>query len=55
MAAAAAALVGGASAAHGHRHAHNALFEKRGQAEGEVCVPSCTTIYTTITGPPGRT
>ncbi|KXX76988.1 putative beta-glucosidase btgE [Madurella mycetomatis] len=51
VAAAAAVFAGGVSAgrAHGHRHAHQALFEKRGHA-GEVCVPSCTTIYSTITG-----
>uniref|UniRef100_L2G2V0 Probable beta-glucosidase btgE n=1 Tax=Colletotrichum fructicola (strain Nara gc5) TaxID=1213859 RepID=L2G2V0_COLFN len=45
--AAAAAAIGGAS--H-HRHAHGELF-KRG-AEASVCVPGCTTIYTTIHGEP---
>ncbi|GAB1311125.1 putative beta-glucosidase btgE [Madurella fahalii] len=51
VAAAAAVFAGGVSAsrAHGHRHAHQALFEKRGHG-GDVCVPSCTTIYSTITG-----
>ncbi|KAF6836854.1 beta-glucosidase btgE [Colletotrichum plurivorum] len=48
--AAAAAVVGGASAASHHRHAHGELF-KRG-AEASVCVPGCTTIYTTIYGEP---
>ena len=43
--AAVAALATGANAVS-HRHAHG-LFAKRGH---EVCVPSCTTIYTTITG-----
>ncbi len=36
-----------------HRHAHELFHEKRG-IEGETCLPSCTTIYTTITGPAGR-
>ncbi|KAK4130449.1 glycoside hydrolase family 17 protein [Trichocladium antarcticum] len=45
VAAAAAVLAGGASAARGHRHGHQALFEKR-----DVCVPTCTTIYSVITG-----
>jgi hypothetical protein len=52
VAAAAAMLAGGVSAAraHGHRHAH-ALFEKKGvEAADEVCTPGCTTIYSTITG-----
>lgn len=53
MAAAAAALVGTASAAN-HRHDHRALFA-RGASEGETCVPGCTTIWTTITGAAGRT
>jgi hypothetical protein len=62
VAAAAAMLASGVSAArhHGHRHAH-ALFEKRGTnvtddvsddiddiIDDEVC--GCTTIYSTITG-----
>ncbi|KAL2154175.1 hypothetical protein VTH82DRAFT_2851 [Thermothelomyces myriococcoides] len=51
MAAAAAVLANGATArVHGHRHAH-ALFQKRSDA-GDVCTPSCTTIYSTITGEP---
>ncbi|TDZ74440.1 putative beta-glucosidase btgE [Colletotrichum trifolii] len=48
--AAAAAAIGGASAAS-HRHAHGELF-KRGAAEASVCIPGCTTIYTTIVGEP---
>ncbi|KAJ9161364.1 Glycoside hydrolase [Coniochaeta hoffmannii] len=54
VAAAAALLAGGASAGHvHHRHAHD-LFkaEKRGN-DSAVCVPGCTTIYSTITGPAG--
>lgn len=56
VAAAAAVFAGGASAArhhHHHRHAHRALFDKRGgvhNSDTDVCVPSCTTIYSTITG-----
>ena len=46
--AAVAAMAGGASA-HAHRRAHESFFAKRG---AEVCVPSCTTIYSTITGEP---
>lgn len=56
MAAAAALLTGGASAGRVHqRHAHD-LFkaEKRGNDTG-VCVPGCSTVYSTITGPAGRT
>ncbi|KAK3994980.1 family 17 putative glycoside hydrolase [Cladorrhinum sp. PSN332] len=51
LAAAAAVLAGGASA-HNHRHAHRGLFEKRGglKNETDVCVPTCTTIYSTIYG-----
>ncbi|KAK4154638.1 exo-beta-1,3-glucanase [Chaetomidium leptoderma] len=52
MAAAAAMLASGVSAArnHGHRHAH-ALFEKKGlENTDDVCTPGCTTIYSTITG-----
>ncbi|KAI9172015.1 putative beta-glucosidase btgE [Paramyrothecium foliicola] len=48
--AAVAALAGGASA-HAHRRAHEALF-RRGAHQESVCVPSCTTIYTTIYGEP---
>ncbi|KAK4143257.1 exo-beta-1,3-glucanase [Dichotomopilus funicola] len=53
LAAAAAVLAGGASAAsrHGHRHAH-ALFEKKSADTGKECVESCTTIYSTVTGEP---
>ncbi|KAI7788932.1 glycoside hydrolase family 17 protein [Diaporthe eres] len=43
----AAALLGGANA-HAHRRAHD-LFNKRAN-ETEVCVPGCTTYYTTVTG-----
>ncbi|KND90292.1 putative beta-glucosidase btgE [Tolypocladium ophioglossoides CBS 100239] len=50
-AAALAALAGGVSAAH-HRHGHDNLFAKRGNETGEICVPGCTTIWTTITGAP---
>lgn len=59
MAAAAAVLAGGVSAGNGghlhHRHAHD-LFkaEKRDHNDTAVCVPGCTTIYSTITGPAGR-
>ncbi|KAK3394806.1 glycoside hydrolase [Podospora didyma] len=53
LAAAAAVLTGGASAAHDHRHAHQALFEKRGHNDTGICVPGCTTVYTTITGEAG--
>ncbi|POR35628.1 Putative beta-glucosidase btgE [Tolypocladium paradoxum] len=50
-AAALAALAGGVRAAH-HRHGHDLLFAKRANEAGEVCVPACTTIWTTITGAP---
>lgn len=52
VAAAAAVLAGGVSAGHvNHRHAHD-LFkaEKRGNNGSDICVPGCTTYYTTITG-----
>jgi exo-beta-1,3-glucanase (GH17 family) len=49
--AAVAAAAGGASA-HVHRRSHESLFARRGAAHGEVCVPECTTIWTTITGEP---
>jgi hypothetical protein len=55
--AAAAAMVAGqvSAASHGHRHAHRALFEKKGlDSDDGVCVPTCTTIYSTITGEPTR-
>ncbi|TQN74168.1 putative beta-glucosidase btgE [Colletotrichum shisoi] len=45
-----AAAVGGVSAA-AHRHSHGELF-KRGADQASVCVPGCTTIYTTIYGEP---
>lgn len=54
VAAAAAVLTEGVSAGHGqHRHAHD-LFKaaKRGYPTGDVCVPGCTTIYSTIIGEP---
>jgi len=56
VAAAAAVLAEGVAASHvHHRHAHD-MFKKRAYpTEGEVCVPGCTTIYTTITGEPTRT
>ncbi|EGR47655.1 glycoside hydrolase family 17, partial [Trichoderma reesei QM6a] len=50
-AAAVAALTGAASASHAHRHAHELFAAKRFQT-GEVCVPGCTTIWSTITGEP---
>ncbi|KAK7448240.1 hypothetical protein CaCOL14_002512 [Colletotrichum acutatum] len=46
----AAATVTGVTAA-AHRHAHADLF-KRGADQASVCVPGCTTIYTTIYGEP---
>lgn len=52
-AAAVAALTGAASASHAHRHAHELFAAKRFQT-GEVCVPGCTTIWSTITGEPTR-
>lgn len=48
----AAATVTGVTAA-AHRHAHADLF-KRGADQASVCVPGCTTIYTTIYGEPTR-
>lgn len=52
MAAAAAAVVGGASAHVAHRQAHNDLFlaKRQNGTDLEICVPTCTTIYTTVTG-----
>ena len=51
---AAAALVGSVvGSVHNHRHGHNNLSEKRGNAS-DVCVPSCSTVYYTITGEAGR-
>lgn len=58
LATAAAMVAGGVSAAgsHGHRQAHRALFDKKGlDSNNGVCVPSCTTIYSTITGEATRT
>ncbi|KAK3945295.1 glycoside hydrolase [Diplogelasinospora grovesii] len=53
LAAASAVLAGGVSAArHNHRHVHEELF-RRGYNESETCVPGCTTIWSTITGPAG--
>lgn len=52
---AAVAAMAGVASAHNHRHAHD-LFKKNGlaatglAATGEVCVPTCTTIWKTITG-----
>lgn len=47
---AAVAALAGVASAHNHRHAHD-LFKKNGlAATGEVCVPTCTTIWKTITG-----
>ncbi|EFQ29370.1 beta-glucosidase [Colletotrichum graminicola] len=47
-----AAAIGGVSAAaHRHAQAHGQLF-KRGVDQASVCVPGCTTIYTTIYGEP---
>ncbi|KAK3695278.1 glycoside hydrolase [Podospora appendiculata] len=54
VAAAAAVLAGGVTAHRAnHRQAHQGLFEKRGHNESEICVPGCTTIWTTITGSAG--
>ncbi|KAL6906869.1 glycoside hydrolase family 17 protein [Trichoderma evansii] len=50
-AAAVAAFAGAANASHGHRHAHELFAAKRAQT-GEVCVPGCTTIWSTVTGEP---
>ncbi|OHE90806.1 beta-glucosidase [Colletotrichum orchidophilum] len=49
--AAAAAFTGVTAAAHRHAHAHADLF-KRGPDQASICVPGCTTIYTTIYGEP---
>ncbi|EHK45534.1 glycoside hydrolase family 17 protein [Trichoderma atroviride IMI 206040] len=50
-AAAVAAFAGAANASHGHRHAHELFAAKRAQT-GDVCVPGCTTIWSTVTGEP---
>lgn len=53
-AAAIAAMASGANAvAHRHAHAHQ-LFAKHATNQTEVCVPGCTTIWTTIIGEPTR-
>lgn len=52
LAAAAAALMEGVSAHRVHRHAHELFHAKKGLNDSEICVPECTTIYTTITGSP---
>lgn len=44
----AAALVGAANAGSHHAHAHD-LFHLARRNES-VCVPGCTTVYTTVTG-----
>ena len=50
---AAAALASGVAAHDNHRRAHRSLFEKRGRPDTEeICVPQCTTIYSTIVGEP---
>ncbi|KAK3362098.1 glycoside hydrolase [Lasiosphaeria ovina] len=53
--AAAAVLTGGASASHlhDHRQVHQGLFQKKAVNDTESCVPACTTIYSTLTGPAG--
>ncbi|OIW35232.1 glycoside hydrolase [Coniochaeta ligniaria NRRL 30616] len=54
LAAAAAVLTGGASAGHvQHRHAHDLFKAGKRANDTSVCVPGCTTIYSTITGPAG--
>ncbi|KAH8910813.1 glycoside hydrolase [Coniochaeta sp. PMI_546] len=56
VAAAAAILTGGASAGHvQHRHAHDLFKAGKRANDTSVCVPGCTTVYSTITGPAGRT
>lgn len=52
----AAALAGAATAAHGqgHRRAHDLFARGDGAYGEESCVPSCTTIYSTIYGEPTR-
>lgn len=44
----AAALMGAANAGQ-HGHAHD-LFHLARRNESAICVPTCTTVYTTITG-----
>lgn len=44
----AAALLGAANAGH-HGHAHD-IFHLARRNESAICVPTCTTVYTTITG-----
>lgn len=56
VAAAAAILTGGAAASHvQHRHAHDLFKAGKRANDTSVCVPGCTTVYSTITGPAGRT
>ena len=57
VAAAAAVFASGVAAHDNHRRAHRAgLFDKRTRPDtAEICVPQCTTIYSTITGEPART
>lgn len=43
----AAALLGSATASVHHGHAHDIFHVAK---RNDTCVPSCTTIYTTITG-----
>lgn len=53
--AAMAVMVSAVAGHSNHRHAHD-LFKKSGlAATGDVCIPSCTTIWTTITGEATRT
>jgi exo-beta-1,3-glucanase (GH17 family) len=54
VAAAAAVFASGVAAHDNHRRAHRAgLFDKRTRPDtAEICVPQCTTIYSTITGEP---
>ena len=53
---AAAVLASGVAAHENHRRAHRSLFDKRSRPDvEEICVPTCTTIYSTITGEPTRT
>lgn len=56
VAAAAAVLAGGATASHvQHRQAHELFKAGKRANDTAVCVPGCTTIYSTITGSAGRT
>ena len=57
VAAAAVVFASGVVAHDNHRRAHRVgLFDKRTRPDtAEICVPQCTTIYSTITGEPART